>query len=589
MTIFEQAQQSVLQALRKTNNLAILSEKEKEIFDYPSSEMCILLEVEYLDSKEMVQSVDMHLRLSSHFPLELPKIFLPKEHRHKFELLPHVEESGNICLYDTETISFDFNNPVGLAKECIRKARRILEEGLAKTNFLDYEDEFQSYWIRSYGEKDCVDLGLLNITGESLDSEKIKLLKLDPATHIYNYIVHQDEPHAHNFIEFLTSKKIKIVNQDVCYLGQIKLEIVPPFSMTNKAIAKLVRSLDVKTQKSFKRYINRKSVEKMVLATINIKGKLSLIGWMHKPLRVSKRRPGFRKGILDNNQLLSTFQAGDYVSRFFPTIFSPTQQTFRTTGIVGTEQRHFNFLVAGIGSIGSNLVTILNSYFLPEFRLVDFDILILQNIGRHFLGYNYVGSGKAPAMRHYLLNKNPFQKIRFKRESIVTVFEKEPEFLLEADYIFLATGKTNIEAYFARLQNEGKINTPIFLVWVEPYLAGGHCLFLYPGSIPYDAFVNENGFFKYNVIEESEYLSGNKMLSLREAGCQTGFTPYSQGAITMFLSMLFPKLRNIIIGNKSCSTAFTWVGDLQFLVDNNIAVSEFYKLKLDGQIIEHSV
>ena len=45
----------------------------------------------------------------------------------------------------------------------------------------------------------------------------------------------------------------------------------------------------------------------------------------------------------------------------------------------------------------------------------------------------------------------------------------------------------------------------------------------------------ESIFFKYNVIDKSEYLSSNEKLRKNESGCQGSFVPYSEIYVRKFI------------------------------------------------------
>src|SRR5690606_1258972 len=119
---------------------------------------------------------------------------------------------------------------------------------------------------------------------------------------------------------------------------------------------------------------------------------------------------------------------------------------------------------------------------------------------------------------------------------------KEPAFINESDYIFIAIGESNIESWLADAVNKGLIIKPIFFVWVEPYLLGGHCIFITPENNNYESYFDKNGFFKFNVIGDYK----NKNLSLKEAGCQSNYTPYSSNNIQLFLGHLNLEISKII-------------------------------------------
>jgi hypothetical protein len=320
-----------------------------------------------------------------------------------------------------------------------------------------------------------------------------------------------------------------------------------------------------------------------VLSQINVNNKSAFIGWFHT--QINTKRDGFRDGAISKFDSISSFQKSDKVIRAKPDIFTQNRLSTRTEGIGNSEPK--TFLIAGVGSIGSNLIYFLNSMNTPNLKLVDTDLLKIENIGRHLLGFYHLNAYKTQAMKDYLLMLNPLQVIETKEDSIVEVVLNDTDFVKDVDFIFSATGKINIDKWLCNSQTSKAINKPIFLLWVEPHLAGGHCLFLHPNSRNYDSFYSTGDEYKYNVISSSYYASNDNQLSLKEAGCQSTYIPYSIGNVISFLSAMFPKISNIISNEEKESKAFTWIGNLDYIRKMNIGISEFANDKIVGDIIEN--
>jgi hypothetical protein len=129
-------------------------------------------------------------------------------------------------------------------------------------------------------------------------------------------------------------------------------------------------------------------------------------------------------------------------------------------------------------------------------------------------------------------------------------------------------------------------------LWVEPYLAAGHCIYIHPDDIKYkEAFDIIEGWelCRYNVIDRKEYLNGNEILKMREASCQSSYIPYSGGKVVHFLSQLFPKLVDIVNNGLQNSTAYTWTGDFNQLKSLGLERSDFAKGYSSYEMIEHKL
>ena len=212
------------------------------------------------------------------------------------------------------------------------------------------------------------------------------------------------------------------------------------------------------------------------------------------------------------------------------------------------------------------LIHYLNSIQDAEFKLIDTDSLEIENIGRHYLGFNYLNWEKTKALKDFLTNSSPIQKVETREKSIVQVVNDESKFINESDFLFVAIGESNIESWLANAIDKGLIVKPTFFIWVEPYLLGGHCIYINPKNNNYATYFPKEELFKFNIIGNYE----NDVLSLKEAGCQSNYTPYSSNNIQIFLGNMYPKILEIIDSEDIDSKSFTWIGDKNIAEKLNI-------------------
>jgi len=313
--------------------------------------------------------------------------------------------------------------------------------------------------------------------------------------------------------------------------------------------------------------------------------KTYLFGWFHKSINTFVK--GFRPGALKHFDVISTVQSNENVERITTDVFTKERLENRTSGMVDQNIEQ-TFLIAGVGSIGSNLIYFLNSMNSPSFKLIDNDEIKLENINRHLLGFEYIGYYKTKAIKEFLLKNNPIQKVSTKESSIVDIINNETDYVNEADYIFISIGKANIDNWICQSLKDRILKKPIFFIWVEPFLSGGHCIYLHPSNPEFEKFFDDD-FFKFNVIDRIEYKLGNKNLSLREVGCQTTYIPYSGANVISFISTLFPFISSIIDYNKTESVAYTWLGNTSEVKKIGIKISDLYENKIIGAITEHKL
>jgi len=122
------------------------------------------------------------------------------------------------------------------------------------------------------------------------------------------------------------------------------------------------------------------------------------------------------------------------------------------------------------------------------------------------------------------------------------------------------------------LQIDNAWRRPSFFVWVEPYLAGGHCIYLSPqGKLSLNDMFPKN-IYRYNTLAKG--MHDQHDFSKREAGCQTTFIPYGRENLQRFLAALFPKIIQIIESGNAKSQILSWCGDKDTLVSMGLGLSE---------------
>ena len=526
------------------------------------------------------REIKLHILLLPEFPYVFPKILLSPKDFENFKYIPHVDNERVICTFDPDLTRPDPNQSGEVLIETIRKAKQILEDGINKRNQDDFFIEFRSYWDQQYADENNVNKFVLSLIEKPIGGP-VTLLILEKPLKEYKYILHKGDEIAKRFTEFLEVNKFTYQESEVLILQNLYIEKHPPFALKNYEIIEKLKNQN-ELLKKYISYINSRVYPKLVL--ISQDDIPILIGWFHKPLNINRK--GFRPGKISNFYVLSTFQKNDFVNRILPEILTMNRLKKRSDGSEYQPGSELRLGVAGIGSLGSNLIFFLNTFDKPELRLIDSDDLKIENTGRHFLGFEYTGLKKTLALKSFLQLQTPLQKITSRENSIINVCQKETDYINQLDFLFVCIGKTNIEKWIGQAIESGLITIPVFFLWVEPYLAGGHCLYIYPGSKSFNSYFDEDDFFLNNVISKKDYENNNPLLKLKEASCQTSFVPYSSFSVVMFLSNLFPIISEIITHKKSKSKSYSWIGNIQYVIEMGIELSSKIQMNNEGQIIE---
>lgn len=543
---------------RNPSNEEGINKKFKEIWRIDT-------EVEVGDFQK---DVEILIGFDELFPYKIPRAYLSIKSFLEIYPIPHLDKDKFICTFHDDNTVLDTDRPAEIVEIVLREAKKIIREGLESTNADDFKDELKAYWTDTDESDSWSCLSLL--TEFPKKNTRLKIYKLShPFNSIRSIIYHDEEdPIVKSFINYLKSKGYRGNEIEGLFLSDFKLELKLPFPEKNGDILKTLGDSSLVV---YKEYINSGFSDKVIFFTAETLHSPVLLGWKHKPL-ITKRR-GYRHNYFTSFKVLSTIQKGDRIKRISVNEYSNHRVENRTSGV---SQNKYTFLIAGLGSIGSNLVYFLNAFNYPNFKLIDHDFFKIENIGRHLLGFGSVNTFKAESIRAYLNDIRPDQNVLLEKTTIEAVTANNIKFINDCTCVFIAIGNQNIESFMLKKQIEGLITVPMFYFWVEPYALGAHCLFLHPDNQVKPEDLYEDHFYRYNVISIDEYKNKNPVLTKREAGCQTSYTPYSGNDVVMFLSSIYKWMNDVIKEDKNESTGIQWTGNIEYAAEIGIRVADNY-------------
>ena len=519
------------------------------------------VEVELLINGRL-ELTDLTILLPHDFPLSLPKLTLPRARVEALNYPLNVGADGIVCTFDASTTTPNPDAPGPLLEACVRKAVEILERDLSGPDVeAAYEEEFLAYWEERYAAEPAVDTQVLSLVDEGSGLiEQATLVRLHRRFGPYHSVIYSTQASFDKLATTLEAKGIFYKAEPTFYLGELDVGR-PPYGVTNGEVFKLLGNLGQTS--AFKSYLARCEREPVVTFSKHVKGRHLVFGWRHQALvpRTSGRHHKRKsKKRLAPHQFLQRDRYM-YAERFSPQVLTDDRLRQRTAADYrSSTPPPGSFLFAGLGSVGSQLLRLLAATVWREMYLIDPDVFTLENSGRHLLGLEQVGMFKVDGLRAYLLNKNPLGSVHTFSHGIVEAVTRDPALLSAPDYLFACTGDVNAETWLSRAQARGDVKRPIFFVWVEPYLSGGHCVLIKPGGDTTLENLYDGSYYRHNVIPPAEH--GRRVFTKREAGCQTAYVPYSNALLMDFLARLLPEILRIFRVPDHPSCRFTWTGDL---------------------------
>lgn len=506
-------------------------------------------------------NVDLFLVFPKGFPYEMPYAIVPDN---RFNTLPHIStKNGKVCLYE-DGITYDAKNIRGIIRDTIKRTRLWLEKYANCDNTAEYAREIISYWNEQYeGETDVdgtsvffgdIPISVCELKGLVYTIRNPKNNK-DCVQQVF-YSLDDDS----NELKFLR-ENYDVHEIAVLYLPSIVIPVAPPFSLTGKQLVDTIRNQDDK--KVFRRFINKYG-SGYVLFPIGLNHVLGgvFIG------KQAIRRKGFSHPV-ETYEVLTEYEGKvKKLPRLSVYKYSRERIAERTAGQIMEEKM---FLIAGIGSVGSNLCYYLNGYNNARFTLIDKDSLNIENMGRHLLGYSCLNQSKAYAMAHYLKQYRPDREVIAIEKSVLDVSLDE---FNEGSAMFLCTGDIMTEKWLLDKMIGKEIITPAFILWLEPYAISGIMIYVNPAdeaSLAHLTRMADDSFLDFCLIDREEYYSGQKLIH-RDAGCSGMYALYSANDVTLFLSAMFPLINNLL-SVPSESKCYRWFGNLEIAEQRGIRLS----------------
>jgi molybdopterin/thiamine biosynthesis adenylyltransferase len=531
---------------------AIIVEKKQGTNNYPIT----------LQIKTIVADYEVKLLISLpfNFPDSFPKVKLDEHSFEKLYPLPHLNKDKILCLYDDVLASPNPNNPLGVIDATIQKAEEVLRKGVLKQNFQDYTDEFETYWDEdSKGS-------YLSIVEPSEVPKEVYLVPFTYANWPQQGIFANQKSDAINWVQNLGGTVREEEIAKVLYIP-LSQPMQFPFPKNNKDIYHLLKDNKLVIQ-ALSEYLTKHKRPTKVLFSMQSDGDYSWGVWEHlNPMkkvvlkykgwkRIKTSMDGFRKdsrhGLLE---ILKEFPNRE-IAKY--SVEDVRAVRLKKRGGDGKIENHgLKIAIIGCGALGSHIAQSMFDIGIEHLLLVDYDILSFENINRHLCGASDVGQFKTEAVKSKLRKHYPTSQIHVYNGNVLSLLASSPNALNSYELIIVAISHFPTELRLNQLQIQGLINKPMLHVWVEPYLAGGHAIWINPeDKIHLKTIYDESGAYKYQILKD-----GNQYTK-KELGCNTSYVPYGVLELKRFIFDLMLFIKQQLNTEPRRSKAFTWLGNI---------------------------
>nr|WP_315231857.1 E2/UBC family protein [uncultured Albidiferax sp.] len=362
-------------------------------------------------------------------------------------VLPHIGANGSVCYAAHGTLVLDIFDIAGQVLGCLDRAAHVLDTSLSGGMQQDLEDEFFAFWNGDFCFLDIEPNSTAPLT--TMLSERFRCA-----------FVSGDLPKTRiklNALPFAgDAETIEVDGFQVSTLAKPK---PTQYDWPPTTVAKLLawqQLLDPKSRRRIEQNLLHFAKRGKETALCVIKSPLIQYAfWVDfkndKTLSPSKRLTNARPHFLASRvHPMTALRIDDhYISH---------RNSPKSPSLAGKQ-----VAIAGCGAIGGFLAELLvkNGAGLDGGRLtlIDHDILMPHNVGRHRLGLNHSLESKATALKGELTASAPTSNIR---DLPVRIQEAE---LGALDLFIDATGEESLSA--SLVQRFGEAAVPTLTVWIE--------------------------------------------------------------------------------------------------------------------------
>lgn len=330
---------------------------------------------------------------------ELPRVRLLKMPRDLPSVLPHLAADGSLCYIAKGTVVLDIFDPVGQSLACLERAAHVLEKILRGEMIEDLTEEFFAYWNGP--------LCFLDIQGTGLGEQKCIVAEANGSPLRF---ITDDESRTNAKLEALgykpTDRTTLTFRVRTCAQPRPMTTDWPPKSLSD--ILRWQGTLDHRCRKKILERVREGERRRAAGCLIVVESPLMTYAFLVVYDRESRGPQG---EISTGDQVLFSLRATPLWvvridDRYLAQRNIPNSATLADRRIV----------LVGCGTIGGYAADMLARAGAGTgagvFTLVDSDILLPQNIGRHRLGFPDLLSNKAEALARDVKRLAPGSNVR---------------------------------------------------------------------------------------------------------------------------------------------------------------------------------
>lgn len=504
------------------------------------------------------ESLELRISFNNHFPMEFPFFYLENSNR----FYPHVDKGNKLCLFETSSLLINSDDPYLILLDAFDRTVEILSiKPGSKQYASEILKEFNAYW----GEHNLLQLHMVTpkYTSNSF-------IQLDSVYKDHKIVLSENKGLSLSLLDNYFNKRTYTPYFIKTYFVKLNKTIAIPIKSeyTWKWLRLFVLQNTTSSQKAkFKKLLKSqyKTFRIFIILMIPGKGRDIPVGFS-----INHKGKSYRmlEKINDSRVTPLSIQMIDYE---YMTLKSGTLSNLKDKRV----------LLLGCGSVGGYVAANLCQSGVCCIDILDNDILSVENVHRHILGFRDAAKlkYKADLMRDYLEDRYPFADIdpmnyvnRDVRELL-----KTPERLKNYDLIISALGEPTINLEISKLLIERNISVPFIVCFNEPYGIGGHAIAVNVGHGGCLRCLYSDIFSGELIAYRASFVKDGQKFSKTISGCAGTYVEYSS-LDTQQTALLTSRLCiSVLKGEIVTSTLLSWYGSSVTLENNGFAVSDYYK------------
>ena len=483
--------------------------------------------------------------------------------------MPHIDNKGKLCLFETEGILIDQNLP-GIMMQSLLRAQAILKQGFSGKNENDFINEFELYWAQL---KDCRMAHLAVETGG-----KNRIVK--------GAIKKSPKRGKEKQIEY-----IKRCRKASVYIGE-NVESLKRWNLGKTTVMNIAYFVIHSKKYIFPPDIRKKLSIDYFNALLQFVPKEDLISIMSCPR--NERIVVFEiHQPSEQTHLVGMYIKGgilkevsfEKVEELQPLLMERADKKFLMKRVAEQESETYKnrILIIGCGSIGGHVICELAKAGYENLTIVDYEQLLEENIFRHVLGMEYVNHYKCEALKTYIQKNIPEVRITTLVEKIEEAITEEDINFEDYNLIISAAGNHNLNRWINSWMINNRIKVPVVYLWNEVYGIGNHVAYIKYGNCGcYECFFDrdeETG----ELYDKTSYCKRGQIITESVGGCGKTYVPYGNLVSLKTMLLCLEMVKDIFEEKFDDNLLISLKGDSSYLEKHNLETSGRY-LRQQGLI-----